>query len=85
MNNTYDTIIEFATYRNTEALQKMSKSLSLKISNMDMYFEVFLSKESLDRKQHSKAWDKYRKMTDEYVELVENLKIVNYYMEKFNV
>lgn len=85
VNKIYNSIIEAATYRDIASLDKIHKMISLKISNMDMYFEVFLSKETLNRKQSSKAWDKYKTMTDEYVELVENLKIINYYMEKFNV
>ena len=85
MNKIYNDIIESATIRDINSLNKIHKSIALKISNMDMYFEVFLSKESLDRKQNSKAWNKYKTMTDEYVELVENLKVVDYYLEKFHV
>ncbi|CAB4127500.1 hypothetical protein UFOVP84_218 [uncultured Caudovirales phage] len=86
MNNTYDTIIEAATERKFGALKEIKTSLIQEITVMDKFFEEFLRNKNLDRRKTTKDnWNVYKEKTEEYCEVSENLKMVNYYMEKFNV
>lgn len=86
MNKTYTRILAAATERNFDILNQIKETLSTEMDLMDQFFEEFLERNALDRKKKSTDnWTIYTKKTAEYCEVVDNLKIVDYYLEKFNV
>lgn len=86
VNKTYNTILAAATERNIDFLKSIRESLSIEMDMMDQFFEEFLDLNALDRRKKSTAsWTIYTKKTAEYCEVVDNLKIADYYLEKFNV
>ena len=87
MNNPcYNKILDAATHRKFDILKEIKQNLSSEIKSLDEFFNNFLNKNNLDRKKKIVSnWKIYRDKTDEYCEVVDNLKLVNYYMEKFNV
>lgn len=86
MNKTYTRILAAATEREYDILKQIKETLSIEMDMMDRFFEEFLVRNELDRKKKSSSnWTIYTKKTAEYCEVVDNLKIVDYYLEKFNV
>lgn len=82
----YNKILDAATHRKFDILKEIKQNLSNEVNSLDDFFEEFLVKNNLDRKKKIVSnWKIYRDKTDEYCEVVDNLKLVNYYMEKFNV
>lgn len=86
MNKTYNRILAAATERKLDILKQIKETLSTELDLMDQFFEEFLTRNALDRRKKSSSnWTIYTKKTAEYCEAVDNLKIVDYYLEKFNV
>lgn len=86
MNKTYNAILAAATEHNIDFLKSIRESLAIEMDMMDQFFEQFLERNELDRKKkQSSNWTIYTKKTAEYCEVVDNLKIADYYLEKFNV
>ena len=86
MNNCYDEILNAATHRNFNILKEIKQNLSDEVNSLDEFFKDFLNKNNLDRKKKIvNNWKIYRDKTDEYCEVVDNLKLVKYYLEKFHV
>jgi len=86
MNKTYTQIIAAATEQRYDRLKHFKESLSAELDMMDAFFDKFLERNQLDRKKKSSSnWTMYTKKTAEYCEVVENLKIVDYLLEKYNV
>ena len=86
MNKTYNRILAAATERKLDILKQIKETLSTEMDLMDQFFEEFLTRNALDRRKKSSSnWTIYTKKTAEYCEVVDNLKIVDYYLEKFNV
>jgi hypothetical protein len=87
MNNLYyNKILDAATHRKFDILKEIKQNLSNEVNSLDDFFEEFLVKNNLDRKKKIvNNWKIYRDKTDEYCEVVDNLKLVKYYLEKFHV
>ena len=86
MNKTYNTILAAASERKFDLLKQIKERLSIEMELMDEFFEEFLARNQLDRrKKITGNWTIYTKKTAEYCEVVDNLKIVEYYLEKYNV
>ncbi len=86
MNKTYVRILAAATERQFDILKEIKQFLTAEIEMMDQFFEEFLARNELIRRKKSNAsWTIYTKKTAEYCEVVDNLKVVDYYLEKFNV
>lgn len=86
MNKTYTRILAAASEQQFDILKQIKESLSTEMEMMDQFFEEFLAKNAMDRrKKTNDSWTIYTKKTAEYCEVVDNLKIVDYYLEKFNV
>lgn len=86
MNKTYNRILAAATEHKLDLLKEIKDTLSIEMEMMDQFFEEFLERNQLDRRKKSAgSWTIYTKKTAEYCEMVDNIKIVDYYLEKFNV
>jgi hypothetical protein len=86
MNKIYIRILAAASDREFDTLKDIRERISWEIETMDEFFAAFLERYSLDGKQNSNAnWVLYNKKTAEYCELADNLKVVDYYLEKYDV
>lgn len=86
MNNYYGEILEAATHRKFNTLKEIKQNLSNEVKSLDDFFEEFLVKNNLDRKKKIvNNWKIYRDKTEEYCEVVDNLKLVKYYLNKFDI
>lgn len=86
MNKTYNTILAAATERKFDLLKEIKERLSIEMELMDAFFEEFLARNALDRRKKTHdSWTIYTKKTAEYCEVIDNLKIVDYYLEKYDV
>jgi len=86
MNDIYEEIVLAVTEYKFDLLKDYKKSLSKEIESMDIFFEEFLTNKQLDRRKTTVTnWATYREKTEEYSVIVENLKLVDYYLEKYNV
>ena len=86
MNNTYARIQAAATEHRIDLLKDLKEKLVIELELMDVFFEKFLERNQLDRKKKSTSnWTIYTKKIAEYGEVSDNLKVVDFFLEKYNV
>lgn len=86
MNETYDKIINAVSNYNFTTLKQIKNSLLQEMDTLDRFFKDFLENNTLDRKTNNTSnWSVYKDKTIEYCEVTDNLKIVNYYLDKYHV
>jgi 3-dehydroquinate synthetase len=86
MNKTYAQIQAAATEHRIDLLKQFKETLSFELEMMDTFFEKFLERNQLDRKKKSTSnWTIYTKKIAEYGEVSDNLKVVDFFLEKYNV
>lgn len=86
MNKTYAQIQAAATEHRIDLLKQFKETLTIDLEMMDKFFEKFLERNQLDRKKKSTSnWTIYTKKIAEYGEVSDNLKVVDYLLEKYDV
>ena len=82
---TYNYINEVVINRDFALLKQLKDKLSTELDSLNSFFDEYLETKQLDMKKESTNWVVYKEKLNEYCEVIDNLKSVNYFMEKYNV
>ena len=82
---TYNYINEVVINRDFALLKQLKDTLSNELKTLNTFFDEYLETKPLDMKKESTNWVVYKEKLNEYCEVIDNLKSINYFMEKYNV
>ena len=82
---TYNYISEVVINRDFLLLKQLKDTLSNELKTLNTFFDEYLEANLLDMKKESTNWVVYKEKLNEYCEVIDNLKSINYFMEKYNV
>ena len=82
---TYNYISEVVINRDFALLKQLKDKLSAELKLLNTFFDEYLEANLLDMKKESTNWVVYKEKLNEYSKVVDSLKSIDYFMEKYNV